>query len=144
MIEMRVGAAVTAWRGEREMFFTSFRLDNFCTVFQVEIVAIRRATKFAMANKKSINILSDSRSVLQAVYDTETLYHVAAEIQENIKKAQSTEIDMRLYWIKAHVAIAGNERTDELGKMAASENKRTPACDFFLLREELYYTGDDR
>lgn len=47
-IEGRVGAAVSVWNGEEEVFHTGFRLESQCTVFQAEIVAIYRATELIL------------------------------------------------------------------------------------------------
>lgn len=128
-LEGRVGAAVTVWNGEEEIFYTSFRLENFCTVFQAEIVAIHRATELALKKKSSINILSDSRAALQSVCDPETLNPVATDIRANIQIAENVGIIIKLFWIKAHMGIPGNERADELAKQAALKNKKAPAYD---------------
>ncbi|GBP04179.1 hypothetical protein EVAR_19129_1 [Eumeta japonica] len=66
-IEGKVGAALTEWRDGRETWYSTLRLDPFCTVFQAEMVALQRAIRRVKNGKDGlVNIFSDSRSSLEA------------------------------------------------------------------------------
>lgn len=132
-IQGKVGAAVSVLNESGEAFYTSFRLESFCTVFQAEIVAIRKATELALKRRRSVNIISDSRAALQAVCNPTSQNPVAAETRVNLEEAEAAEIEIDLFWIKAHSEFPGNERSDELAKAAALKNKRAPAYDMFPL-----------
>lgn len=93
----RVGAVITVWGGERKLLQNNFRLENFCTVFQAEIVAIYRATELAIKRGTSAYILSDSRSALQAVCDPSTQNPITIEIQE--RSAEVSGIAIGFFWL---------------------------------------------
>ncbi|GBP90777.1 Putative 115 kDa protein in type-1 retrotransposable element R1DM [Eumeta japonica] len=66
-IEGKVGAALTEWRDGRETWYSTLRLDPFCTVFQAEMVALQRAIRRVKNGKDGlVNIFSDSRSSLES------------------------------------------------------------------------------
>lgn len=102
-------------------------------MFQAEMTAIMRAVLFLRDNVTSGNIISDSRSSLEAIGDpfTETII-IAAEIQQIILELGRRNIEVNLHWIKAHAGIEGNERADDLAK-AATIKKSAPAYAAFPL-----------
>ncbi|CAK1594233.1 unnamed protein product [Parnassius mnemosyne] len=57
----------------------------------------------------------------------------AAEILTKINEIRNNRGDVKLYWIKAHCGILGNERADELAKLAAETSKQAPVYDCFPL-----------
>ncbi|XP_063628219.1 uncharacterized protein LOC134799713 [Cydia splendana] len=130
-IEGKVGAAVSVWEGDEEIQHASFRLENYCTVFQAEMMALHKATDMVLKSNRTATIHSDSRAALQAVSNPNTLNPIAVEIRGKIEAAKEKGRPVQLKWIKAHVGLAGNERADELAKQAALHNKRAPAYDKF-------------
>lgn len=56
---------------------------------------------------------------------------IAVEILCRMREAGKKGREIRLYWVKAHVGIPGNEREDELAKRWAIKDKRAPVYDRF-------------
>ncbi|XP_045540849.1 ribonuclease H-like [Papilio machaon] len=125
-IEGTVGAALSIWDGAVETKTRKLKLDNCCTVYQVELLAINAATNIALATPGNYNILSDSRSALQTLADPDDTHPLAEEARKNIRRIKTRGNTINLYWVKAHVGITGNERADALAKDAALKLKKKP------------------
>jgi ribonuclease HI len=102
----------------------------------VELLAINEAANWpwspsCMASDKdgysvpasSIRIFSDSQSALRSIqsWRAGACQEIVTEI---IRKLQGTNV--MLYWIPAHAKIEGNEKADELAKIATRENNEEP------------------
>ncbi|GIY37472.1 uncharacterized protein CDAR_458971 [Caerostris darwini] len=112
----RVGDAFVVYSNGIETHWEMFRLSDHATVYSAELFAISQAINFAInACLPSANIISDSRSVLQAL---ENVNHVEKEILAIKQLLANQESAIRLFWIKAH---AGNERADEYAKKATTK-----------------------
>ncbi|GBP51310.1 Putative 115 kDa protein in type-1 retrotransposable element R1DM [Eumeta japonica] len=97
-IEGKVGAALTEWRDGEETWYSTFRLDSLCTVFQAEMVALQRAIRRVKNGKDGlVNIFSDSKPSLEA--------------------------GLCAYSGLEHAGIAGNEHADELARRVAVTKK---------------------
>ncbi|CAK1588833.1 unnamed protein product [Parnassius mnemosyne] len=129
-IEGKVGAALSVWRHAVEISTRKLKLEDFCTVYQAELLAIFEATNYALRDSAMYcNIYSDSRSALQTVVQNVTFHPLAANIRKNISKIQKQGKLIKLLWVKAHAGLEGNERADELAKEAALKLKRKPNYD---------------
>ena len=125
-----VGAALTCWKGEAERLARKYVLSSFCTVFQAELFALYQATKIAVgSSEQTVRILSDSRSALELLGDQDASHPIAFFIKENLKRAKKENKDVKLFWVKAHAGIPGNERADELAKNAAQNTRKAPDYD---------------
>lgn len=101
--------AVSIWRDGAEVRYSAFRLSDFCSVYQAELAAILRATE--MLEKETTScILSDSRASLECLSQADPESPIAAEIQNRLREANKAGREVRLFWVKAHVGIPGNER----------------------------------
>ncbi|GBP96467.1 Putative 115 kDa protein in type-1 retrotransposable element R1DM [Eumeta japonica] len=128
-IEGKVGAALTEWRDGRETWYSTLRLDPFCTVFQAEMVALQRAIRRVKNGKDGlVNIFSDSRSSLEVLAGPKTYHPLAHEARRDI-----SEIVAEGRAVRAHAGIAGNERADELARRAALTKKTAADYDRFPL-----------
>ncbi|KAI5632291.1 RNase H domain-containing protein [Phthorimaea operculella] len=132
-IEGKVGAALSCWSGETESTSFKMKLDSFCSVYQAELVAIAKAVSHMTKYQKyrKCNIISDSRSALDCLCDPDSVHPIVAEIQTLINDITMLGGEIRLFWIKAHAGIPGNERADELAKQAALKSKTKPVYDKF-------------
>ncbi|KAJ2947205.1 hypothetical protein O0L34_g16913 [Tuta absoluta] len=129
-IEGKVGAALTLWRDGVEIDSKKFKLAPCCTVFQAEMFALYKATSLALKIENNIvNILSDSRSSLELLQNRDSHNPLGFQIRQNILKINEEGKKVRLFWIRAHVGVAGNERADELAKHAALNMKTAPDYD---------------
>ncbi|XP_072939881.1 uncharacterized protein [Epargyreus clarus] len=123
-IEGKVGAALSIRHGNEEICTRKLRLEDCCTVFQAELLALAEATQEAIKRKHtSCSVFCDSRSALEIVTNISSLHPLAISIKNNIAHIQSQGKKLNLYWIKAHIGLEGNERADELAKDAALQLK---------------------
>ena len=129
-IEGKVGAALTLWSDNEEKRSSKFRLESFCTVFQSEMYALRRAMEVASkAKEKVVSILSDSKSSLELLRTATTAHPIGFEIRRAMRGIRAEGRDVKLFWVRAHVGTPGNERADILAKEAALHKKTAPDYD---------------
>ncbi|CAF4816741.1 unnamed protein product [Pieris macdunnoughi] len=121
-------AAVTFWRNDREILKHKLTLAGFCSVYQAELLALKKAVHLAVRRKEvGFNIFSDARSALDAITSSRSLSPLVTDIREVLGKHPEKEI--KLFWVKAHAGREGNERADELAKEATKNHKNKPSYD---------------
>ncbi|GBP79451.1 hypothetical protein EVAR_48914_1 [Eumeta japonica] len=73
------------------------------------------------SREKIVNILSDSRSSLELLRNPRAGHPSAHAIRKSTINAKAEVKEIRFYWLRAHVGTKGNERADELAKIAAQK-----------------------
>ncbi|GBP91350.1 Putative 115 kDa protein in type-1 retrotransposable element R1DM [Eumeta japonica] len=131
-MEGKVG--VTEWRDREETWYSTLRLDPFCTVFQADMGMLQRAIRRAKKGKDGlVNIFSNSRSSLEVLTDPGTYHPLVHKARCDISAIVAKGKAVRLFWVRVHVEIAGNERADELARQAALTKKTATHYDRFPL-----------
>ncbi|KAJ2947204.1 hypothetical protein O0L34_g16912 [Tuta absoluta] len=139
-IDGGVGAAVTIWEGDRELIGKKYKLEGYCTVFQAELFALLKATELALeTGAETTNVMSDSRSSLELLRNSQSFHPLSFQIRKNIKDLQTRNQTIRLFWIRAHVGVEGNERADQLAKQAAKMKVKPiyDCCPVSYIKREL-------
>ncbi|XP_037299017.1 uncharacterized protein LOC119190702 [Manduca sexta] len=123
-IEGKVGAALSIWNGAAETSTRKLRLEPYCSVYQAELLALRKAVEEALrSGLPACGIFSNARSALDVVARGDSLHPIAFEIKKLIKEAKKRTQKIELFWVKAHVGLEGNERADVLANDAAQHLK---------------------
>ncbi|GIY41486.1 uncharacterized protein CDAR_206861 [Caerostris darwini] len=114
----KVGGAFVIFQHDRETHHNCFRLSDHSSVFLAELTAIDQAIDYTSANNLSaVKIITDARSVLLALQNPNSL---DPDINRVNKKLRNSEGRIQLFWIKAHVGLAGNEKADDYAKEATN------------------------
>ena len=94
----------------------SFKMKDYCTVFQAETADIKHAAEELITFKnQQITFWSDSLSALQALSNKTHNNKSITDCHEALTKL-ADENTVKLKWIKAHTGHWGNEKADELAK----------------------------
>lgn len=77
--------------------------------------ALYKATEMIISDHENCaNVFSVSRWSLELIKNPDTFHHLAFQIKQNIFKIKASSQTIQLFWIRAHVAIEGNERADQV------------------------------
>ena len=96
------------------------KLHSACSVFQAELVAIQHALLYTSNNhSKPVHLYSDSKSSLDEICNPNSVNSIVTNIHKTLSKYH---IKPKLFWIKAHIGIIGNELADQAAKQAASSH----------------------
>ena len=94
----------------------SFKLPDYCTVYQTELTAIIEACKYLSTYTNThIIIWSDSLSSIQAISSHSTRSRTTRDCYDTLNTLGSTNT-LEIRWIAAHIGLWGNEKADELAK----------------------------
>ncbi|GIY73973.1 uncharacterized protein CDAR_598601 [Caerostris darwini] len=116
----KVGCAMVCLINNIEQHHIIGRLSDEATVFMAELKAIETAIEYATSSHFSYaKIITDSRSVLQAVQNTNNDYPPVLQIKSLIANS-ATRIE--LIWTRAHIGVVGNEIADSYAKEATTKD----------------------
>ena len=114
----KVGSGVLIQGGaiDREL---SEPLGKFASVYTAELVAIRIALVH-IRNRRNlkVTVYSDSRSSLQALAKFNSDNILIQDIQELVHELSDNNVKVTFCWVPSHIGIPGNEKADELAKLA--------------------------
>ncbi|GBP98225.1 Putative 115 kDa protein in type-1 retrotransposable element R1DM [Eumeta japonica] len=108
-IEGKVGAALTEWRDGEETWYSTLRLDPFCTDFQAEMVALQRAIRRVKNGRTGWSTFSVTPGPPWRYWPAKTYHPLAHEARRDISEIVAEGRAVRLFWVRAHAGIAGNE-----------------------------------
>ena len=124
-----VGCAFVVYKNGEEISSQHYRLPNYSTVFQAELIAIKVSLEYLTDHSvlpTSVTLHTDSQSSLQAIRDRENRSPIVNDIQNLLFHFKLMTTSISLYWTRAHVGTTGNERADQLAKS-------------FLLQSSIFY-----
>ena len=99
----------------------SVRILRSASVYTAELLAIFFALdRIESSNKTNITIFSDSLSSLQAINNILCSHPIVSKIQSYIVKLKQNGKSIKFCWIPSHVGLDGNEKADELAKLATT------------------------
>ncbi len=126
--ETNFGSAFCVYNNNTEIFSEKYRIGAFCSVFQAELIAIKKSIEFintvtereiSINNKSIVLILSDLQNAISAIKQTNNSNPLVFKIK-NLIKSSENRINFNIKWIRGHSGIIGNEREDTMAKEGSS------------------------
>lgn len=106
-------------------YYQLFKLNKYASNYTAEAEAILKALEYAHTlDTSKVCIMSDCRSVLQELVSKKSTLKVHPTVLKIINsyiKLKRKRVEVKFYWVKAHVGIAPNEVVDALAKQAIAE-----------------------
>ncbi|GBN24606.1 hypothetical protein AVEN_249579-1 [Araneus ventricosus] len=104
--EKGIGAAFCVWSGQNIVYGWLAKLQDYNTVFQSELLALKQATDHATSfPHQSITILVDNQASVKAAANPRSINTTTREICKSLITIKHIHIS----WIKAQVGYDGNE-----------------------------------
>ena len=122
----------------------SFRLPQYCSVFQAEIKAIKEAASALLRTEKYkfVRFFIDSQAAIKALDSREITSCLVRDAKNELNKAARNR-RITLYWTRAHIGTEGNEFADraakEGGQLALVEDIAMPKVELHNKIREMYY-----
>ena len=114
------GYTITTDNNNTTLDERSFKLPDYCTVYQTELTAIIEACKYLSTYTNThIIIWSDSLSSIQAISSLSTRSRTTRDCYDTLNALGSTNT-LEIRWIAAHIGLWGNEKADELAKIGTT------------------------
>jgi ribonuclease HI len=113
----QTGCALVVYQHGSVYHSETARLHDECSVFQSELLAIKKAVSWCLQHGRTAIIKSDSESALKAIANKKNRNQLAVDIRKLLRQHPN---HICLSWVKAHVGIEGNEEADRLAKEATN------------------------
>ena len=118
-----VGAAFVIYHPNGRMESRKLRMDQSCSVFQAELLALNKALLWIQKySKTDVTVYSDSQSSIKAIQQrsnpnllVNSIHHILHEV--------TPRLSVKFVWVQAHVGIEGNEAADSAAKEAAIQKR---------------------
>ncbi|GBM66416.1 hypothetical protein AVEN_13012-1 [Araneus ventricosus] len=96
-----------------------YHLQDHCSVFQAELLAIQQALHWKKANLPSdtCHVYTDSMSSLKALQKLKAENNLVESVRDQLDPT------VQLHWVKAHVGFAGNEAADKAADSACAKDR---------------------
>ncbi|GBM37981.1 hypothetical protein AVEN_171164-1 [Araneus ventricosus] len=118
--EKGVGAAFCVWSEQNIVYRWLAKLQDYNTVFQAELLALKHATDHATSlPHQPITILVDNQASVKEAAKPRCRNTTSRDICNSL----ITNKHIHISWIKAHVGYKGNEEVDRLAKEAADSDR---------------------
>lgn len=91
------------------------RIQNHCSVFDAELLAIRKAVRIAQVKDGDSVIISDSLSSLLALSNPNSKNPVIVNIQRILSQSPQP---ISFLFVHSHIGVTGNDAADEEAKLA--------------------------
>ena len=119
-LDNRVGAGYVFYKVRSQIREEQFNLPEQCSVFQAEVLAIKKAATdlVAMGGYRFVRFFVDSQAALLAINSKQISSKLVEEAVLALNKASENRTIV-LNWTKAHVGVEGNEKADRLAKSGA-------------------------
>jgi ribonuclease HI len=97
----------------------SFNLEQYTTVFQAEVHAIKACAVEHLDRKyRNIYILSDSQAAIKALDKYQIISKLVWDCHQSlVQLAKHNRV--QLIWVSGHESIVGNETADQLAKLGS-------------------------
>lgn len=102
------------------------RLNKMESVFFGELAAINMAMKESFVLTEGIeviNIYTDSQAAIKALENVYNRTPIVYEINKTLVQYEENNITVNFNWVPGHHAVEGNEKADELARLASSNNE---------------------
>ena len=117
------GTGFAIYKGKKEIHTEAKRLPDYATVFQAEIMAIRRAADAMLCQAgspiKFVKFFIDSQAAILALANPMVRNQSVSDAIDSLNKLYERALKVTLVWIPAHRGHIGNERADRLAKQGS-------------------------
>ena len=114
------GAGYVIYKHRHEIASASFRLPDHATVFQAEIVAVKKAAEHLLTltehDIRFVKIFIDSQAAILALANPIIKSKTVADTIDVLNALTSRTLRTTITWIPAHKGYFGNSRADDLAK----------------------------